>query len=220
MTALFGYPEKAKFGRIIAKNKIYARAKPSRKIQENFTSQVDRIIWQYKLAPETVNLTAKKGLQEIEVLEIALKNETLDKNVLATIDKAIVQPIIFHLTYGDRVKVMAAYKRQNEADPSKRVVSKHYFESNWLPANSLAEALPVVLALENLYEYILRTIIPIAPQTNETLPEHILRMESLIVKEKESARLESRLRTEKQFNRKVELNTKLRKLNSEIEQLK
>lgn len=220
MAVRFTYPSKAKFGRIVAKSKIYARAKPSRAIQEKFAAEVERITWQYKLSPETVNLPAKKSLQEIEIFEIALKGETLGVNVLATIDKAIVQPIIFQLTHDNKVKVMASYKRQSEADASKWVVGKHYFGTDWLPADSPAEALPVVLSLESLYEHILRAMIPIPSREGEGLSEHIFRMESLIAKEKEYTRLESHMRNEKQFNRRVELNSKLRKLNNEIDQVK
>ena len=57
MTAvLFDYPKSAAFGRVLPKNKIYEHASPSTAVKDLFVRQVEQIVWQYKLAPETVNL--------------------------------------------------------------------------------------------------------------------------------------------------------------------
>ncbi len=220
MSALFDYPKQAEFGRIVAKNKIYDRVKPSRKIQDVFASQIRKIFWQYKLAPKTTNLPETSKVKEIEVFELALKTDSLDINILRFIDKAIAHPIIFHLTYADKIKVIATYKRPSEADVSKWVISDGYFGTNWLPVDSDRQKLPVVLNLSSLYEHILRELIPLQLRENESLESHIERMGQVMAKDKEHKKLEARLNKEKQFNRKVEMNAELRTLNNEIEQLK
>lgn len=220
MNALFDYPKQAEFGRIVAKNKIYDRVKPSRKVQDAFVSQVGKIIWQYKLAPKTTNLSEAGGIKEIEVFEVVSKSDSLDTSILRCIDKAIAHPIIFHLTYADKIKVIAAYKRPSDADTKKWVISEEYFETDWLPVNIERQKLPVVLNLSSLYEYILRELIPLQPQKNERLESHIERMGQVIAKDKEAKKLEANINKEKQFNRKVEMNAELRSLNNEIEQLK
>jgi hypothetical protein len=220
MNALFDYPKQAEFGRIVAKNKIYDRVKPSRKIQNAFVSQVRKIIWQYKLAPKTTNLSETSKVKEIEVFEIVLKAEKLDANILRCIDKSIAHPIIFHLTYADKIKVIAAYKRPSEAGTSKWVINEEYFETDWLPEDTKRQKLPVVLNLFSLYEHILRELIPLQSRENESLESHIDRMGQVIVKDKEVKNLESRMNKEKQFNRKVEMNAELRSLNIKIEQLR
>ena len=224
MNALFDYPSQAKFGRIVAKNKIYDRIKPTRKIQDAFVSQVGKITWKYKLAPKTTNLSETAKVKEIEVFEIALKldNQTksIDNNILQCIDKAIAHPIIFHLTYADKIKVMAAYKRPSEADASKWVVGDEYFETGWLALDTERQKLPMVLNLTSLYEHILRELIPLPSRKNESLESHIERIERVIAKDKELKKLEARMNKEKQFNRKVEMNAELRALNNEIEQLR
>lgn len=224
MNALFDYPQQAEFGRIVAKNKIYTQVKPSRKLQDVFVSQVSKILWQYKLSPKTTNLSETDKVKEIEVFEIVLKpnrqTKSIDKNILRCIDKSIAHPIIFHLTYADKIKVIAAYKRPSEADATKWVVSEEYFETDWLPVESEHKKLPVVLNLFNLYEHILRELIPLPQQENESLEKQIERMEQVIVKGKAVKKLEARMNTEKQFNRKVEMNADLRTLQDEIERLK
>lgn len=220
MSALYDYPKQAEFGRIVAKNKIYDRVKPSRKIQDAFVSQVGKIIWKYKLAPKTTNLPETGKVKEIEVFEIALKAENLDVNILRCIDKSIAHPIIFHLTYTDKIKVIATYKRPNEVDASKWVVSDEYFETDWLPADAERQKLPVVLNLFSLYEHILCELIPLQAREEESLESHIDRLGQVIIKDKEVKKLEAHMDKEKQFNRKVEMNAELRSLNNEIDQLK
>ncbi|MFZ4504556.1 MAG: DUF4391 domain-containing protein, partial [Methylovulum sp.] len=87
--ALFHYPNAATLGRKLPKNKIYEHAKPSTAVRELFVSQVDKIIWQYKLAPETVNLPAKPNVPEIQIFTLALKTPELSEDVLRCIDQAI-----------------------------------------------------------------------------------------------------------------------------------
>ena len=220
MSALFDYPKLAKFGRIVAKDKIYDRVKSSRKTQEAFVSQVNRIIWQYKLAPKTTNLTETAKVKEIEIFEIPLKKNDLDSNILLNIDRAIAHPIIFHLTFEDKIKVAATYKRPSDGDHSKWVLGDDYFETDWLPSDTERQKLPVVLDLSSLYEHILRQILPLTMRENESLECHIDRVALLSYKSKEHKKLETRMSNEKQFNRKVEMNAKLRNLGNEIEQLK
>ncbi|NOX09592.1 MAG: DUF4391 domain-containing protein [Gammaproteobacteria bacterium] len=219
MSVLYDYPKQAGFGRIVAKNKIYDRVKPSRKIQEAFVSQVGKIIWQYKLAPKTTNLSETEKVKEIEVFEVVSKTENLDVNILRCIDKSIAHPIIFHLTYADKIKVIATYKRPGEADASKWVTSEEYFETDWLPAGIERQKLPVVLNLSTLYERILRELIPLKPRENESLESHIERMEQVIAKDKEAKKLEVRMNREKQFNRRVELNRTLNELKTGVRSL-
>lgn len=221
---LFDYPRQAEFGRIVAKNKIYDRVKPGRKVQDAFVAQVGKIVWQYKLAPKTTNLSETAKVKEIEVFEIALKlnkqTEKLDVNILRCIDKAIAHPIIFHLTVADKIKVIATYKRPSEADSSKWVINDDYFETDWLPAESERQKLPVVLDLSGLYEQLLRELIPLQARQNESLESHIERMGQVITREKEFKKLEARMNKEKQYNRKVEMNAELRKLQDKVKRLK
>ena len=128
--ALFHYPKQAAFERPLPKNKIYEHAKPSSALREQFVTQVDKIVWQYKLAPETVNLPARPGVPEIQIFAIALKTPELSEDVLRCIDQAIPFPIIYQLTFEDRIKSKAAYKRPSDADASKWVVDS-YFETAW-----------------------------------------------------------------------------------------
>ena len=218
-STLFKYPKQSEFNRIVAKEKIYQYAKPTPAIKARFKEQVERIKWQYKLSPETINLPAKHGIKEIQVFHLSLKNKELHESVLRTIDKAINFPIIFQLTYKNQIKTSMAYKRLSDNNKHHWVVDS-YFEGEWMAIDSERNALPIAVNLASLYEQILRQFLPIPAREEETLKEHIERVNLIRTKETELGKLQSRLNKEKQFNRKVELNKQYRSIKNETEKLK
>ncbi|QYZ65365.1 MAG: methyl-accepting chemotaxis protein [Gammaproteobacteria bacterium (ex Lamellibrachia satsuma)] len=206
---LLHYPKQAAFGRVVPKNKIYQHAKPSRALKQRFVEQIDKIIWRYKLAPETINLPRNRSVPEIEIFEIQLKTPELKEELLRAIDLAIPFPILFELRHQGQIRFTAAYKRPSEADGAKWVVDG-YLSSPWIAADTERKPLPVALDLARLYEQLLRALLPLQERTGETLPDQLNRYAEIQRKERERDKLESRLHREKQFNRKVEINAELR----------
>ncbi|MET0064822.1 MAG: DUF4391 domain-containing protein [Candidatus Thiodiazotropha sp.] len=219
MTAvLFDYPKNAAFGRVLPKSKIYEHGSPSAAVRQLFVRQVEQIVWQHKLAPETVNLKASKAVPEIQIFSIALKGDEFKPEVLRCIDLAIPFPIIFELRFDGKVKPIAAFKRPSEADASKWVISE-YFEGDWVSADTPRKSLPMVFDLETLYGQLLIPLMPYPARSGEDLQTRVERMERIRVKQRELSRCEARLRREKQYNRKVDINAVLRQLQLEIKQL-
>jgi len=219
MTAvLFDYPKSAAFGRVLPKNKIYEHASPTTAVKNLFVRQVEQITWQFKLAPETVNLKGTQSVPEIQIFSITLKTGELKYDVLQCIDRAIPYPILFEQRYEGKIRAAAAFKRPSDADRSKWVVSD-YFESAWLPSEAARTALPVVLDLEALYARLLAPLMPFPTCLGEDLQGCVERMEKIRARQRELDKCEARLHKEKQFNRKVAINAELRALKQEIETL-
>jgi hypothetical protein len=216
--ALFQYPKQAAFGRVLPKKKVYDYAKPSDAVRKKFVAQIDKIVWQYKLAPETVNLPSRSDVPEIQVFTIALKTPELSEDVLRCIDQAIPFPIFYQLTFDDCIKTKAAYKRPNEADTGKWVIDG-YFETDWQSSDIERSELPIALDLAGLYEQMLRRLLPLPPRAGEALKAQVERLGQIRIKQKECRKMEARLNKEKQFNRKVELNAQLRQLKHELANL-
>lgn len=218
---LIEYPAQAAFEKVLPKNKIYAHAKPTRKLQQRFTDEIAKIVWQFKLAPETIRVPARGGVEEIQVFRVMLKDAAEDDftlDVLRCIDRAIGFPILFEVLAQDRVRAVAAYKRPSEGDASKWVLGD-YFMSAWMPADAARAPMPVALDLASLYAQLLRRLMPHPPRSGESLRSHADRLSQIQSLDKERAMLESRLGREKQFNRKVELNAELRDLQDRLSDL-
>jgi Domain of unknown function (DUF4391) len=212
--------------RVLPKSKIYDHGKPSRAVRDCFIAQINQIVWHYKLAPETINLPSRPSVPEIEVFAIDLKTPDVSEDVLRCIDKAIPLPIFYNLSFEGRVKTVAAYKRPSDADAGRWVVDA-YFASPWLPAQADSQSkhapqpvpLPLALDMAGLYEQMLRRLMPLPARAGETLKSHVERLTLLRGKQNEHAKLKALVHSEKQFNRKVEKNSQLRTLKSEIEAL-
>lgn len=216
--ALISYPKQAAFGRNLPKNKIYEHSGANTRLRNLFVEQVEQIVWQYKLAPETINLPAKPGVPEIQIFTIQLKTAELNLDVLRCIDGAVQFPIIFELSFDGRVQVAAAYKHPNKSGASSWVLSD-YFATAWAPSDTDRAAMPLALDLGGLYEQVLHRLIPTPARPQESLADLVARVERVAAKQREVEKTASKLAKEKQFNRKVEINAELRKLKTELEEL-
>lgn len=216
--AFINFPKQAAFGRTLPKNKIYEHSGANTRLKDLFVAQVEQIVWQYKLAPETINLPAKPGVPEVQVFAIQLKTPELNLDVLRCIDGAVQFPIVFELSFDGQTQVVAAYKRPNEADSNRWALSD-YFATGWLPSDIERAAMPLALDLGGLYEQVLHRLIPTPARQQESLADLVARVEQVTTKKREVEKAASKLAKEKQFNRKVEINASLRQLKTELEQL-
>lgn len=208
---MFTFPPQAKVDRPIPKTRIYDRARPTKAVRERFVREVESIVWSYKLAPETINLPAAPGVAEIQVFTVLAKTPDVSEVLLRTIDTAIPSPLFFCLRHGDRVRAHVAYKRPSEAAAEAWVVEEG-FSGPWHPADTAFPPLPLALDLGQLYARLLTPLLDPPARLGEPLPQHLARLRELRRVSREAEALADRLAKEKQFNRKVELNARLRSL--------
>lgn len=249
----YAWPKNAAFSRTIPKRKIYEHADAVTALKDLFVQQVEQITWGYKLAPETINVPSTEAISEIQVLQISLKSSQLDHRVLQAIDKAIPFPILFEVSYGGQIKLVAAYKRRHELDTTRWVVGR-YFESDWQPDTAPREPLPLALNLSVLYEQLLTPLVTScttpaknpsvegiqdtaacytvleqtgikpdtlnrAAQADLSLEQRITLAEAIDAQRKEIDRIHARLKREKQFNKRVAINSELREAKQQLARL-
>ena len=221
---LYKFPQQAKVDRLIPKNKFYEQGKANTKIEQLFVNQVENIRWAYKLASSTIHLQDQEDLKEIQIFRVKSRVEDLDVSILSFIDKLILTPIIFEVVYQDKVKVVATYKRLNQANKTKAVIGQ-YYASEWLEDHDRVE-LPLYLKLADLYEHFIAQILPITSSEDSGDDDESVSIELKLQKaqqleslQKQLDKLKSKLRTEKQFNRKVELNKHIHALESDLNKL-
>lgn len=219
---MFVYPERALFNRVLPKNKVYGHTQPSRALRQKFVNQVEEILWQYKLASDTINLQASAEVKEIQIISIALRTPELKEEILRTLDRAIPSLLFFELQFQGRVRFSASYKRVSEADRNKQVVAAYYW-TPWQDASTPREPLPAAIDMGSLYERMLlhRHMLAagLRPRAGESLAEAAERGGQIRAQELVCQRLEARLRREDQFNRKVELNAELRQTRKALQEL-
>lgn len=215
---MFRLPPSTLVSRKIPKNKFYEKLQANHHLKELFTEQVESIVWKYKLSKETIRLEPKDGIEEIQVFEIHLKEQSYSLDLLRSIDKAIPYPILHVLMYEGQAKLAIAYKERNQADDNRSVV-RSYHESEWQPVDDLKINIVQGLDLKAAYENIIRQLLPINSKPEIELTAVLERQARIDKLKQECQRLESKIRSEKQFNRKVGLNIELQSKRKELKQL-
>lgn len=233
---LYHYPSTAKVDKIIPKNKFYQRGSANHRIERLFVEQVESIRWAYKLSPHTINLNDSETIKEIQIFSIVSRVERLDTEVLQFIDKLIPSPIIFEIVFEDKIKVIANYKRQSQADSQKFVLGK-YYATDWQDLTR-REDLPIVFGIADLYEYFIEQLLlstnqassgvllsksvdNLSPQSQGTnsIEDKIAHAEKVALLTKQINELQKRIYKEKQFNRQVEMNLQLQTLQKQLKDL-
>ncbi|GFR37318.1 hypothetical protein PRECH8_06140 [Insulibacter thermoxylanivorax] len=215
---MFQLPSSTLVNRKIPKNKFYEKLQANHHLKELFTEQVDSIIWKHKLSMDTIRLEPKEDIEEIQIFEVHLKVQTYSLELLRSIDKAIPYPILHVLTYDGQAKLAVAYKERNQTDDNRSVV-RSYHETDWQPMESIEMNILQGLDLKAVYENIIRQLLPIKVKPEIELTAVLERQAQIDKLTQECERLESKIRAEKQFNKKVELNMELQRKRKELNQL-
>lgn len=209
---MFDLPPSARVDRIIPKTKFYERTHISTAIRDEFTSIIGRITWQYKLAENTLNIPATDAVQEIQIFQIELKRKEIPTKALAIIDKSIPYPILFVLTHGDDT----CYIIQHKLDAKRR-----YYKTEW---NQLPQLTFTAANLEAIYQRIITSFILVdddtPAQASDVSFEEIVAINTKREQlQKDIAALENKIRSERQFSRKVALNGELQKAREQLSSL-
>jgi hypothetical protein len=217
---MLGLPKSTEFNKRIPKQKFYDNLTVSPTLKRSFVDQIRIIYWANKIAPSTLNLAEGKNVTEIEVFHIQLNQETLDENVLKQIDREIPYHILFVLEYDGKYKAVIGYKEAAGSGKASFKVDR-YYQTEWLPETNLPVHLDG-LNIDAVYENFVRQIagdVLQAATPQESLKESVARDDRRDALQKQINKLQAKIRKEKQLNRQMEMNTELKKLRKELEDL-
>lgn len=215
---MLGLPQSTEFNRRIPKQKFYENLTVSPVLKRVFVDQIRVIWWRNKIAAATTNLAAGENVTEIEVFEVCLSVPQLDEAVLRQIDKEIPYHILFLLEYEGKYQAWTAYKEAAGSGASTFKVGI-YYHTDWLEEANLPLKLDG-LNTDQVYENFVRQI---AGETlskgGETLKEAVERDARKKELQKQIVSLQEEVRREKQLNKQVELNIKLKRIRRQLDNL-
>ena len=217
---MLGFPQKTEFNKRIPKQKFYENIEISPALRRIFVEQIHLIYWRNKLASTTINIAPGEAVTEIEVFEICLEKQQLDEAVLRQIDREIPYHILFLLTCGGQEQAYIGYKEASTSGSSPFKVNR-YYHTGWMPAGSLHFSLDG-LNMDAVYAGLVRQVAgdTLSSTQGETLQQAVARDEAKQQLLKQIAALEAKMRKERQLNRRMELNTELKKLKNDLGGLK
>lgn len=195
-------PKSCLVDKFIPKKTFYEKVGISSSVKDDFVNQIERITWLYKLSPDTIGLSKTENIEEIEIFQIDLKDKIIPKNIIKAITKGIPYKILFVLKYKD--------------DVCYSIKVEDIYTTEW---NKNIKLDFNVINLELLYENIVKIIID--EKDNNRNFEEIIEEKNIISDlEKRISNLKLKIKNEKQFNRKVELNKELNEILNELEEVK
>ena len=214
---MLNLPKSTEFKKRIPKTKFYQNLNLSNKIKQQFVDEIDTIVWQNKISPESVGISPGEDVREIEVIEIKLNQKSINKNLLEIMDRGIPYHLVFVLTFEGKAQIVIGYKEKIRKKDDKYKVEKYYF-SDWFLPDEFAPELKG-LNLDKIYENLLRGFLPRdRPQLNDLGKTIVLQKEI----ERQTAlceSLEKRVKSEKQFNVQVRQNHELSEAKAKLEGL-
>lgn len=202
----FNLPSSTVVNKFIPKNKFWARTVVSTKIKNEFTDKIQRITWKYKLSEATLHIPKTEKVEEIQIFEIELKEKIIPKNVLKIIDKMIPYPILYAFIYRDCTAFGMALREES---------GKYYF-SDW---NEEKVFDFTGTTLEKVYEKLIKSFIQLSDIESGNFQKVIEKDQKRKSLEREIQGLENKIKNEKQFRKKVEMNTMLLGKKKELETL-
>lgn len=182
----------------------------SAKHKKWFTESINKIRWTNKLSSQTVNLDGLE-IDEIEIFELELKKKENLISILDIIDKNISYPIIFIVCFEGKKMLSISKKHIHPVNENQAVVDFR-FNSDWINAKDFHYELNLRKNLDFVFS-------DICVQTTNRKHNEKLDITELVEKERNIKqmkfnieKLQCQIRNCKQFNRKVELNIKLKDL--------
>lgn len=196
------FPKSTEVNRVMQKERFYSNLALSPAVKEAFVTDIKRILWQNKLAPNTINVQEGEAVKEILVLSIELKKKNFNYKILEAISKANSHKVLYILSFEDERQLALFHGK--------------LFHTQW---NKDADVTVSGLNLDSVWENMVAQISNTVIEEENTLDQQLAIDEKRQRMEKEIARLEKMARTEKQPGKKFELVQQLNLQKRELEGL-
>jgi Domain of unknown function (DUF4391) len=198
------FPSKATVGRIMPKEAFYKRLNLSSELREKFVSDVKRIVMEYKLAPDTLNVEKGGEISEILVLSIDLKKKDMDYRIVESIARQNPHKLLFLLKFLDQGQFVLYYSK--------------LYKTRWIPLTDLRLDARG-LNLDNIWEGFIEQIalqMDIPAKECLSIAEKLKKQDTILKLQKEIEKLDRLSRNEKQPKKRFELFTQLQGLKKKL----
>ncbi len=210
------FPENTQVNMNVPKNAFYKHLEVSAKMKRIFVDDIDSILWAYKFAPSTLNLSDGRKVHEIAVFVVRVKTMDCPMEMFVFLDNNIPRHTLFLLLCEEKGCIVINYKEDNNGNtlhPYK--VSKTY-QSNWIPREELSLKLEGN-TMDSLYESLVRQVAgkEIISESSSLKEDIIISQQQESIK-KEIASLKRKISLERQPQKKFMLHKQLKELENKL----
>lgn len=212
--AIFELPTRTIVNKVIPKNAFDGFTTSKQK--KRFTDLIEKIRWANKLSSETTNLNGKE-IKEIQVFEIDLKVEEDISDLVEIINKAIPYPIIFYISFQDKAYLSVSKKHSHPVNENSSVID-WTFLSKWIAKDKINYQLNLKQSLDFIYHDFCFQLSSKLFQTTKV--EDLVALEHNRTElQRKIQNLKAAISRSKQYNKKVELNIELQKIETTLANL-
>ena len=226
MYKFLNIPDSCFIGNTVYKKLFYENTDLSTSDKSLFTDTINKVTWLYCLKPETINIPAYKDevrdYPEVEVIEVLVHKDYKLKRIVEIIMRTIPYPMLLIFKLEDKRQFYVAHQRTSQSDSSKNTIEE-FIATDWLDSDSALFAKLDIKQMRftnfyALYSDIVDAIsiynLSAIMQMDENITGTEARQLSAKIEdiEQEIVSLRSKLKKESQFNRKMELNIEIKRL--------
>ena len=201
---MLGLPKATELNKKLPKSAVYAKFQMDAAEKAKMDADISRITIVNEVSATKVNIVPGEKVQAFFVLQVVLKRREFNERTLIVLSKLIPQNMVLLLEY-DGLAKLAVYHTK-------------LLQTPWSDPDSLSLAIEG-LTMDAVWENVIVQIGGIQVQEGNTLDQQIAQDEQKAKLEKEIVALERKMHREKQLNRVIEYNAKLRKLRNALETL-
>ena len=235
----FSFPAQCKLGKRVFKKLFLEYGGLTAADKRALSDSVSTITWQYTLKPSTLPVQAyrdqEREYDEIAVLEMTLTDRRPASRLVEVVHRTVPYPVLLIAAHEDGVQLSAAPKRMSQAEKNRIVVSS--FESTpWLDGRERTSVEQDFLAslhidrlphthFQTLYDGWLQRIVALAcaelssafdVAQERSFVDRRSALAACRALDLEIRSLRAAVRAENSFARQVELNTEIKKLETQL----
>lgn len=230
-------PKNCRLGSTIFKKMFLGTGDVTSSDKKLLSKHINKVIWQASLKPDIINIQpyqdAVRKYGEAEIIEVKLNEASKVKRIAEIVMRAIPYPILLQLTHANQIMIAAGHTRVNLSDRSKNTIEEFIFTDRITP-NTLTDFEKQFfrqihssqLSFANFYRFydsfVDQVILLNASKWAECYlddkdAKEVKQISDRIGKlESQIEALSTEMKKESMFNRKVELNVQIKKLERQV----
>lgn len=238
-----GIPDSCLLGKTVFKKLFHENIGLGATDKKIFRDDIDTVIWQYTLKPNTIPIqpyeNGNREYLEIAVLQVDLKTQRRTSRIAEIIHRAIPYPVVVVFDFGKMCALSLAHKRFSQAE-KEAIVAEDIIISEWIDLSALTpvqqaflDSMAVTMLTHthflSFYSALLDRVIAMdcarlngeyrVESTEEKRTVRRERLSACRELEGRIAEYKAAIKRETQFNRQVELNTKIKELEKQLKEM-
>lgn len=238
--AAMGIPTSCRLNKRIFKKLFHENSQLGATDKKAFKDDIDKVIWMFKLEPNSVSIPAftddEREYLEVAILQIDCKTQKRSGRIAQIIHRAIPYPSVLVFSYESSVLISMAHKRFSQSEKG-AIVADEFFNSDWIDLRCpsvvqksfLASLKLSALSHTNLFAFYSALVdrmtsldcarltgsfsVDENKQNDANRRKCLAKCHQL---EAEINQLKTEIKREDQFNRRVELNVKIKGLEKQL----